>query len=124
VIFHENPDRIASHRFLWDNQEIEQHRRTRGTTMSGSSEPASMTVQEKKERIETSVMLTKGRRPRFLNARMMDFTIPGVSIAVINDYHVERARGYGTRKRGEPVGMKQADLSVPPPLVSPREVYT
>jgi len=29
--------RIASHRFLWDNQEIEQHQRTRGTIMSGSS---------------------------------------------------------------------------------------
>jgi hypothetical protein len=116
--------RIASHRFLWDNQEIEQRQRTRGTTMSGSSGPAGMTVQEKKERIETSVMLTKGSRPRLLNARMVNFTIPGVSIAVINDYHVEWACGYGTRKRGESVGMKQAELSVPPPLVSPRELYT
>ena len=70
--------------------------------MSGSSEPAGMTVQEKKERIETFVMLTKGSRPRLLNARLVDFTIPGVSIAVINDYHVEWTSGYGTRKRGEP----------------------
>jgi hypothetical protein len=91
--------------------------------MSGLSEPTCMTVQEKKERIETSVILTKDGRPRSLNARMVDFIIPGVSIAVINDYHVEWACGYGTCKRGKPVGMNQAELSVPPPLVSPRELH-
>ncbi|MGI9060006.1 MAG: serine hydrolase [Ktedonobacteraceae bacterium] len=63
---------------------------------------SSPTAQEKKERIETAVMLTKNGRPRSLHKRMVDYSIPGVSIAVINDYHLEWACGYGVRKRDEP----------------------
>jgi CubicO group peptidase (beta-lactamase class C family) len=32
----------------------------------------------------------------------VDHAIPGISIAVINDYHLEWACGYGMRKRGGP----------------------
>ena len=67
-----------------------------------TASPISHTAQEKKERIETAVMLTKNGRPCSLQERMVDYTIPGVSIAVINDYHLEWACGYGVRKRGEP----------------------
>jgi len=67
-----------------------------------TSSPIPPTAQEKKERIETAVMLTKNGRPRSLHERMVDHTIPGVSIAVINDYHLEWACGYGVRKRGVP----------------------
>jgi len=67
-----------------------------------TSSPIPHTAQEKKERIETAVMLTKNGRPRSLHERMVDHAIPGVSIAVINDYHLEWACGYGVRKRGEP----------------------
>lgn len=64
--------------------------------------PLPRTVQEKKERIETAVMLTKNGRPRSLHKRLVDYTIPGMSITVINNYHLEWACGYGVRKRGEP----------------------
>lgn len=67
-----------------------------------TSSPIPRAAQEKKERIETAVMLTKNARPRSLHERMVDHTIPGVSIAVINDYQLEWACGYGVRKRGEP----------------------
>lgn len=67
-----------------------------------TASPISHTAQEKKERIETAVVLTKNGRPRSLHERMVAYTIPGVSIAVINDYHLEWACGYGVRKRGEP----------------------
>ena len=49
-----------------------------------TASPISHTAQEKKERIETAVMLTKNGRPCSLQERMVDYTIPGVSIAVIN----------------------------------------
>ena len=67
-----------------------------------TSSPIPHTAQERKERIETTVMLTKNGRPRSLHERMVDYVIPGVSIAIINDYHLEWACGYGVRKRGEP----------------------
>jgi CubicO group peptidase (beta-lactamase class C family) len=67
-----------------------------------TSSPIPHPAQEKKERIETAIVLAKNDRPRSLHERMMDHTIPGVSIAVINDYHLEWACGYGVRKRGEP----------------------
>ena len=34
--------------------------------------------------------------------RMADYNVPGVSLAVINDYAVEWARGYGAREAGKP----------------------
>lgn len=70
--------------------------------MSDPINPIDTTVQEKKERIETALILTKNGRPRSLNARMVDFTIPGASMTVINDYRLEWACGYGVRKQGEP----------------------
>jgi CubicO group peptidase (beta-lactamase class C family) len=67
-----------------------------------TSSPTPHTAQERKEHIETTVMLTKNGRPRSLHQRMADYVIPGVSIAVINDYHIEWADGYGVCKKGEP----------------------
>src|SRR5579863_4330815 len=67
-----------------------------------TSSPIPHTAQEKKERIETAVMLTKNGRPRSLHRRLSDYSIPAVSIAIINDYSVEWACGYGVRKMGEP----------------------
>jgi len=63
---------------------------------------SALTAQEKKERIETAVMLGKKGRPRSLRERMADCTVPGVSIAVVNDYRLEWACGYGVRRQGEP----------------------
>ncbi len=60
------------------------------------------TAQEKKEQIEAAVMLTRDGHPRSLLERMVDYAIPGVSIAIINDYQLEWACGYGVCKTGEP----------------------
>lgn len=62
----------------------------------------SSTAREKKERIETMLMLAKNGRPRSLHQRLSDYAIPGASVAVINDYQIEWAAGYGVRKRGKP----------------------
>ncbi|HZO73557.1 MAG TPA: serine hydrolase domain-containing protein [Ktedonobacteraceae bacterium] len=70
--------------------------------MSESITPTNQLGQEKKERIETAVMVTRNGRPRSLHERMTDYTIPGVSLAMINNYHLEWACGYGVRKMGEP----------------------
>ena len=67
-----------------------------------TSSPIPHTAQEKKERIETALMLAKNGRSRSLHQRLSDYAIPGVSVAVINDYQIEWASGYGVRKRGEP----------------------
>lgn len=61
--------------------------------MSEPIKPADKTVQEKKKRIETAVTLAKNGHPSSLRERMADYTIPGVSIAVINDYNLEWASG-------------------------------
>jgi CubicO group peptidase (beta-lactamase class C family) len=58
-------------------------------------------AQERKERIETAVMLAKNAGSRSLHQRMTKYAIPGVGIAIINDYQIEWSGGYGVRKRGE-----------------------
>ncbi|HLG61840.1 MAG TPA: hypothetical protein VKY19_07895 [Ktedonosporobacter sp.] len=62
--------------------------------MSESITPADQLMQEKKGRIETAVMMTRDGRPRSLYERMVDYTIPGVSLAIINDYHLEWTCGF------------------------------
>lgn len=52
-----------------------------------------------KERVETAVRL-KGGSAQPLSKRMAKYRIPGISIAVMNDYQIEWASGYGVRKQG------------------------
>ena len=59
-------------------------------------------AQERKKQIETTVIVTKNGHPRSLHERMADYSIPGVSIAIINDYQLEWACGYGACKTDEP----------------------
>src|SRR5690242_18911168 len=95
---------------MGQSQQIEHHRHRGGSTMSELIESAARTVQEKQERIEAATMVTKSGHFRSLHERMMDFTIPGVSIAVINNYHLEWACGYGVRKQGESAPVEPTTL--------------
>jgi len=58
-------------------------------------------------RVESSIV-PLGSRPHDrvtgvpLTERMAFYAVPGVSIAVINEYHLEWARGYGVREAGKP----------------------
>ncbi|HEV2668293.1 MAG TPA: serine hydrolase, partial [Blastocatellia bacterium] len=57
-------------------------------------------VQQRIERIEKgllSAVLIKGDSGRTIQERMKFYRVPGVSIAVINNYKVEWARGYGVK---------------------------
>jgi len=57
-------------------------------------------VQPRIERIEKgllSAVLVKGDPGRTIQERMKFYKVPGVSVAVINDYKVEWARGYGVK---------------------------
>jgi CubicO group peptidase (beta-lactamase class C family) len=65
-------------------------------------------VQPRIERIEKgllSAVLVKGDPGRTIQERMKFYKVPGVSIAVINDYKVEWARGFGVKdvETNEPV---------------------
>ena len=59
----------------------------------------SSSADAKRELVETQVLSTK-RDIRSLVQRMADHTIPGVSLALINDYQLEWAAGYGVRENG------------------------
>lgn len=64
-------------------------------------------VAERVQRIENNVLLTDTfrnlitKRPTLIE-RMNVLKVPGVSVAVINDYQVEWARGYGVLEMGKP----------------------
>jgi CubicO group peptidase (beta-lactamase class C family) len=65
-------------------------------------------VQPRIDRIEKgllSAVLIKGDPGRTIQERMKFYNVPGVSIAVINDYKIEWARGYGVKdvETNEPV---------------------
>jgi CubicO group peptidase (beta-lactamase class C family) len=65
-------------------------------------------VQPRIERVEKgllSAVLVKGNPGWTIQERMKFYKVPGVSIAVINDYKVEWARGYGVKdiETNEPV---------------------
>ncbi|MDQ5850582.1 MAG: beta-lactamase family protein, partial [Chloroflexota bacterium] len=71
--------------------------------MTGS--PTTDDVAERMRRVENGVILEpflRSRPPdtRPLAERMALFDVPGVSIAVINNYEIEWARGYGVREAG------------------------
>jgi CubicO group peptidase (beta-lactamase class C family) len=64
--------------------------------------------QTRADRVENGLLpavLVKGNRPWTLQERMKHYKVPGVSIAVIKDYKVEWAKGYGVRdsETNEPV---------------------
>lgn len=61
--------------------------------------PLSSTAGERKERVEMAVRL-KGGSIQPLSKRMARYRVPGVSMAVMNDYQIEWASGYGVRKQG------------------------
>jgi CubicO group peptidase (beta-lactamase class C family) len=65
-------------------------------------------VQSRIEHVEKGLLspvLIKGDSGRTIQERMKFYKVPGVSIAVINDYKVEWARGYGVKdvETNEPV---------------------
>src|SRR5262245_32218175 len=65
-------------------------------------------VQPRIEHVEKgllSAVLIKGDSGRTIQERMKFYRVPGVSIAVINNYKVEWARGYGVKdvETSEPV---------------------
>ena len=62
---------------------------------------SSLSSQHVSERIETALRETKAG-PRSLLQCMSDYKVHGASIAVIHDYQVEWARGYGVREVGMP----------------------
>jgi len=67
-----------------------------------SSLPAAAqeTVAQRRERVETGLRprVTIAGQPRgTIQQRMRDLGVPGVSIAVVRDYQVEWAKGYGVR---------------------------
>jgi CubicO group peptidase (beta-lactamase class C family) len=63
-------------------------------------------VQERIQRVENGLIAVTADRelelghPKTLAERMEHYGVPGVSIAVINDYQVEWARGYGVLEAG------------------------
>ncbi len=70
--------------------------------------PGQSSVQPRIERIEKgllSAVLVKGDLGRTIQERMKFYKVPGVSIAVINNYKVEWARSYGVKdvETNEPV---------------------
>lgn len=70
--------------------------------------PGQSPVQPRIERIEKGLLssvLVKGDPGWMIQERMKHYQVPGVSIAVINDYKIEWARGYGVKdsKTNEPV---------------------
>jgi aromatic-L-amino-acid decarboxylase len=62
-----------------------------------------------KESIETAVLLKRGGS-QSLQQRMEKYRVPGLSIAVMNDYQIEWAQGYGTRNQGEPAPVDTSTL--------------
>ncbi len=63
-----------------------------------ASHPYSQAVLDRIEHIETALQTKRGSQS--LRERMGQLRIPGISIAVINDYQIEWARGYGVREIG------------------------
>jgi CubicO group peptidase (beta-lactamase class C family) len=70
--------------------------------------PARADLEARIQRIENGLepepgIVLKGQMPQkaVLLDRMSAYKIPGVSIAVINDYKIEWARGYGVKEAGE-----------------------
>lgn len=66
------------------------------------------TIERRIQNVEAGLLKTYGDPPwerMAIAERMADYNVPGVSIAVINDYQVEWARGYGVLEAGgrEPV---------------------
>jgi CubicO group peptidase (beta-lactamase class C family) len=61
-------------------------------------------VEEQIEAVETGLLpavLIRGRRQRMtLEERMAHYSVPGVSVAVINDHRIEWAKGYGVLEAG------------------------
>ena len=86
---------------------------TSGTIMSGSRELTGMTVQEKKERIETAIMLSH-----------LFYQMPGQPLLQLMRHH---DGGYGLVDLDDTMTFVRnghgAELSVPPPLVSLRELH-
>jgi CubicO group peptidase (beta-lactamase class C family) len=69
-------------------------------TPSTEAEP-SASVQARIQRVENGLIaLTELGSPKTLAERMAHYGVPGVSIAVINDYQLEWAKGYGVLEAG------------------------
>ncbi len=64
------------------------------------SQPSPTTLERIKQ-VETALKQTK-HSPQPLSQRMSELRVPGVSIAVINEYEIEWARCYGVREMGMP----------------------
>lgn len=62
---------------------------------SPNSSPQNSDLDEKIRRVENGLLFTET-----ITARMNYHKVPGVSIAVINDYQVEWAKGYGVLELG------------------------
>ena len=73
------------------------------TTAADPSDP----VQERIQRVENGLIAVTAEGglelgdPKTLAERMEHYGVPGVSIAVINDYQLEWAKGYGVLEAGE-----------------------
>ncbi len=63
-----------------------------------TSHPYSQAVLKKIAHLETALQTQHGPQP--LLQCMTELRVPGISIAVINDYQIEWARGYGVRETG------------------------
>src|SRR3954447_24467536 len=53
---------------------------------------------------------SEGSRRAPLAERMALYSVPGASVAVVNDYELEWARGYGHREAGKPARVTQTSL--------------
>jgi len=72
-------------------------------TLTNCAQPSEVSIDKRIQNVEDGLLSSYDDPPwerMEIAERMADYNVPGVSIAVINDYQIEWARGYGVLEAG------------------------